>query len=394
MKKKILFVMNNLNCGGAEKALVSLMQNIDYSNYEVDLYLFKHEGLFLKQLPKEVTLLKAPLEYVFFDMPFFKALLLSLKMGRLDIFFGRIGVTYVYKSINSASAKEQKAWNYISKCIPKIDKKYDLSVGYLQRMPNYFCVDKTNAVKKVGFVHNDYEKLKMDISIDSYYMNQLDAILTVSETCEAILMKTFPQHSHKIAVMFNIVSPKIIQTLSNAAVTMDTGLKTIVTVGRLNKQKGYELSIEACGILKKQGIIVKWYVLGDGEERATLEMLIKEHDVEENFILLGIVENPYPYIKQATIYVQTSRFEGKSIAIDEAKILDKPIVVTNFETVFDQIESEINGIIVPMIPTEIANGIRRLFEDTPLRDNLVANLRKEKKGNESEIEVFYKMIEN
>ncbi len=394
MKKKILFVMNNLNCGGAEKALVSLMQNIDYSNYEVDLYLFKHEGLFLKQIPNEVTLLKAPLEYAFFDMPFFKALLLALKIGRLDIFFGRIGVTFVYKSRNSASAKEQKAWNYISRCIPKMKKKYDLSVGYLQRMPNYFCVDKTNAVKKVGFIHNDYEKLKMDISIDSYYMNKLDAILTVSETCKAILIKTFPQHINKIAVMFNIVSPKTILSLSNETVVLDPVLKTIVTVGRLNKQKGYELAIEACGILKKQGIAVKWYVLGDGEERVALEMLIIEHDVEESFILLGIIENPYPYIKQADVYLQTSRFEGKSIAIDEAKILDKPIVVTNFETVFDQIETEVNGLIVSMIPEEIAKGIKRVFEETTLRDKLVANLKKEKKGNESEMKVFYSLFKN
>ena len=109
--------MNNLNCGGAEKALISLLQTIDYSQYDVDLFLFKHEGVFLNQVPKEVTLLPEPLEYKFFDGPFKKTIIQTLKIKRFDILFARIAMSLIYKSNNSISVKEQKAWKYISKCI-------------------------------------------------------------------------------------------------------------------------------------------------------------------------------------------------------------------------------------------------------------------------------------
>ena len=88
----------------------------------------------------------------------------------------------------------------------------------------------------------------------------------------------------------------------------------------------FDIAIKAAAILVKKGYTIKWYVLGEGEERNTLEQSIKEHNLIANFILLGIKENPYPYINNATIYVQPSRFEGKSLAIDEAKILHKPIL--------------------------------------------------------------------
>jgi glycosyltransferase involved in cell wall biosynthesis len=392
MKKKILFVMNNLNCGGAEKALISLLQTINYTKYEVDLYLFKHEGVFLSQIPKEVFLLPEPAEYKFFDMSFKKAIIESLKMGRFDIIRARIAMTIIYKSKNSISIKEQKAWKYISNCIPKLKKKYDLAVGYLQRTPNYFCVDNTDAKVKVGFVHNDYEKLKMDSTIDAYYINKMQKVFTVSETCKEILIDFFPQFSNKFDVMYNIVSPKTIISLSNEDIKIDSNIKTIVTVGRLNKQKGYELAIEACSILKKRGLKFQWLVLGDGEERNGLELLISKFDVKDCFILKGIIENPYPYIKLASVYVQPSRFEGKSIAIDEAKILQKPIVVTNFSTAKDQITNEVNGLIVDMNALSLAEGILKMDVETDLKNKLISNLASEPMGNESEIEKIYEIV--
>jgi glycosyltransferase involved in cell wall biosynthesis len=167
----------------------------------------------------------------------------------------------------------------------------------------------------------------------------------------------------------------------------------IVSVGRLNYQKGFDIAIEACKQLKKDGYDFVWNILGEGEERGKLEKMIKEYHLEDMFILGGIKENPYPYIKQADIYVQPSRFEGKSIAIDEAKILNKPILVTNFSTAKDQINDQINGLIVDMNPECIYNGIKQLIDSDELRRKLSQNLSNEELGTEKEIEKLYKMFD-
>lgn len=392
-KKNILLIMNNLNCGGAEKALISLLQTFDYSLYTVELLLFKKEGLFLNQIPSQVTLLNEPPEFKYFDMALSKAVFESLKKGRLDIVVNRIIAAYIFKTEKNSTVREQRVWKYLKNCLQPISKKYDAAIGFLEKNPNYFCVDKVTATVKIGFVHNDYQKLKMATSIDDYYFDKLHYIATVSEECLASLQRSFPSITEKFMVIGNISSPNVIKKLSNEKCEpLFDGLK-FVTVGRLFEQKGHDLAILAAKIFKTTtSHDFRWYILGDGELKLPLEKLIKENGLQENFIFLGIVENPYPYVKQATIYIQPSRFEGKSVAIDEAKILQKTILVTDFSSVKDQISSEINGYIVAMNPQAIADGMIKLINDTDLQHKLMLNLSNETIGNEAEIEKIYALI--
>jgi glycosyltransferase involved in cell wall biosynthesis len=392
MKKKVLFVMNNLWCGGAEKALISLLETIDYSKYDVDLFLFKHEGLFLSNLPKQVNLLAEPAEYKYYDMPIKTAVLDCLKNGKWDVALYRVLAGTIYKSEKNKIRCEQRVWKYISKSLKNINMKYDVAVGYLEKNPIYFCIDKVNAANRIGFIHNDYDKLGMDPTLDQPYFDKLDHVVTVSEECGNILKRRFPMHSHKVDVMHNIVSPTAIHKLSKEQIVMnDTEIK-LVSVGRLNYQKGFELAIDSCKMLIQAGYSVKWYIIGEGEERVKLEKMIKEQGLEGLFILLGIKENPYPYIKEADIYVQTSRFEGKSIAIDEAKILQKPIVVTNFNTAKDQINNLENGIIVDMTAESISEVIKTLIDNEDLRRQFKFNLSNEHLGTEDEIHKLYALF--
>ena len=195
--------------------------------------------------------------------------------------------------------------------------------------------------------------------------------------------------------MHNIVSDKAIKKLSLEKVTDVQFNKediNIVSVGRLNYQKGFEMAIEACSILKEKGYKIKWNIVGDGEERSNLERLINKFNVKDEFKLLGIRENPYPYVAKSDIYVQPSRFEGKAIAIDEAKILNKPIVLTNFSTAKDQIENKINGLICDMNSYSLASEIEGLIIGSELKNNIVKNLMEEKLGNEDEIMKLYDVI--
>jgi glycosyltransferase involved in cell wall biosynthesis len=160
----------------------------------------------------------------------------------------------------------------------------------------------------------------------------------------------------------------------------------------LSTEKGIDLAVETCKILVKNKPKIKWFVVGDGPERENLEQKIRENNLENNFFLLGLKENPYGFLNQCTIYVQPSRYEGKSIAVDEAKILKKPIVVTNFSTAKDQICSEENGIITEMNSNALANSILHLIENRELMEKFSLNLGCEKLGTEDEIHKLYDLI--
>lgn len=394
MKKKILFIINNLNCGGAEKALISLLEEMDYSRFDVDLFLFKQEGMFMKSIPKEVNLLPEQENYKCFDMCLVKAAKELIKKADGKVLINRLKFKFLLKADNS-SEYEQKGWRYVSSAFKKLEKKYDVAIGYLEKNPIYFCVDKVIAKKKIGWIHSDYKKLEMNKSIDVIYLEKLDYIFTVSNECKNVFIDEFSEFRNKIRVMHNIVSSKNIIKLSKEKVddiAGDNKKINIISVGRLSYPKGFEYAIEACRCLVEKEYPIYWIIIGEGEDRSKLQCLINKYNLNENMKLVGIRENPYPYIKKSDIYVQSSRFEGKSIAIDEAKILKKPIVVTNFSTVKDQIADRINGLIVEMNGEDVARGIEEIITNKSLKDALVSNLGNESLGNENEIYSLYEVM--
>ncbi|UVI31534.1 glycosyltransferase [Paenibacillus spongiae] len=392
MKKNLLFVMNNLNCGGAEKALIALLNTIDYSAYTVDLLLFRREGIFLADVPKQVNLLEEPQDYSYFNMPIKAAIKDCVHKRRFDVAIARACAAFIFRSEKNRVRCEQRVWKYLSKALPSLSKQYDAAIGYLEKNPIYFCIEKVNATKKIGFIHNDYDQLGMDPSIDRSYFEQLDNIVTVSEGCVKVLKDRFPMFEPKIKLMYNIVSPDVIKRLSQRKVDLRHKGISIVSVGRLHYQKGFEMAVEACAMLIEDGYDIKWYVVGEGDEREKLERLIKERKLEAAFILTGVKDNPYPYIRQCDIYVQTSLFEGHCLTITEAKILKRPIVSTDFNVIHAQIQNEKNGLIVKQDPASIFEGIKRLISDKELRDSFEHHLSKEHLGTESEIEKLYQFI--
>ncbi|MDB8558406.1 glycosyltransferase [Turicibacter sanguinis] len=394
MKKKILFVMNNLNCGGAEKALVSLLNEIDFELYEVDLFLFKKEGIFLSLVPSQVKIIEPFKEYEYFDMPIKIACKQLIKQKKYTLLFSRIWFGKTMRGENVGTIAEQKCWKFVKKSFKSLDKQYDLAVGYLEKNPIYFCIDFVKANKKIGFIHNDYKKLKLDKILDYPYLEKLDYIFTVSSTCVEILHQIFPEFKEKCKLMHNILPIKLIQELSNREfeknILKDSCIN-IVSVGRLAPQKGYELSVQACSILRDRGYSINWVVIGEGLERDNLERLIQEHNIQNTMHLIGIKENPYPYIKMCDIFVQTSLFEGKSIAIDEAKVLEKAIVATNFPTVYDQLIDKKTGMICEMNPNSVANKIEELINNRLLKLQLETNL-KNIDFTSSEIDILLKCV--
>ncbi|NOU97339.1 glycosyltransferase [Paenibacillus sp. LMG 31456] len=396
MKKNLLFIMPNLTSGGGEKSLITLLSKIDYNLYNVDLFLLYHSGLFLEFIPKEVRLIPISENFELFTLPLFQAFKKLLFKGNVSLAYNRLMFSLRYRNISNVSQREQYNWKYLAKSLTKIEKRYDVAIGFLEKTASYYCIDKVDAAKKIGWVHIDYDQLGMDPQFDHKYFEQMDSIVTVSEECALILKNRFPDLKNKVKVIYNIVSPTMIYQMANQDNIDVYNRKedefNILSIGRLHYQKAFEIAIEACKRLIDRGYKIKWNIIGDGEEREKLTHLIHANHLQNHFKLLGLKSNPYPYLMQADIYAQTSRFEGKSIAIDEAKILNKPIIVTNFNTAKDQIKDGTDGLIVDMNADAMAAGIEKLIKDTSLRNKLSLNLASLKLGTEEEINKFYNLL--
>lgn len=394
MKKDILFVIPSLDAGGAEKSLISLLSVIDYSLYNVDLILLNKKGLFLNLLPNQVNILDIEGDYKLFTSDSKTFFIKAFRKFKLKLIVNRISYTLKNNLIKNKAVAEQKSWKNLRTAIPTIKKKYEAAIGYLEKSSLYFVVDCIEADKKMGFIHNDYQKLGLKSSIDKPFFDKMTYLITVSDKCVSSLKKVFPSIQNKVKLMHNIVSEKLINKLANEFIPAEFKCQNfnILSIGRLHPQKGFDYAIEACYLIKKKGHNVKWFIIGEGDERELLESKIKEYQLQDNMFLIGLKENPYPYIKYANLYAQPSRYEGKSIAIDEAKILKKPILVTNFSTVSDQIINGTNGLICEMSPESIAKALSELLTNEKILNHYTSNLINEHLSNENEIYKLYNFI--
>lgn len=395
MKKNVLFIIPSLGAGGGEKGLINLLTQIDFDKYNVDLFLLNHEGLFMDFIPKQVNILDVKDNLKIFNMGLKESIFKYLSRGKIGLVYSRLMFCLVNRFNKNIGVAEQYSFKYLRKAIGLIDKKYDVAIGYLEKTSNYICIDCIQANKKIGWIHTDYVKLNLDRKFDKRYFEKCNYIITVSEECKNSLVNNFNSLGNKIKVIKNIVSPTIIKKMAqeNIDIFIDKKETNIVSVGRLSYEKGFDIAIKACKILIDNGLKVRWYLVGEGNERNKLEDLIVEKNLQDNFILLGAKSNPYKYINMADIYVQPSRFEGKSIAMDEAKILCKPIVATNFTTVRDQINDKVDGIITEMNEESLANGISELINDSNLKTEIETNLNNMNLGTEEEVFNLYELLE-
>ncbi len=390
MKKKLLFIMPALGSGGAEKALITLLNLFDYSRYDVDLFLFRRQGLFLPNVPEQVNIIDGGNDYALFDGSASACIKANVKKLKFSSAANRIKYA---KAL--AGGNKEAVWSCIKKALAKTDKHYDVAVAYLEGNSVYYCVDCVDADVKIGYVHNDYNKLGLDKDFDRPYFEKLDYLVSVSDKCVNVLKENFPDLQQKIKLMLNIVSPTILDSLGkkDAAEYEGKDSKILLTVGRLSQQKGYDMAVEAAKILSDKGYNLKWFAIGKGELTEQIGSRIKELHLEDKFILLGERANPYPYIRNCDIYVQPSYFEGKSIAVDEAKIFAKPIVCTKFPTVYDQLTDGKTALLAEINAQSIAEKTETLLNSEELCKTLSENLKKEKAGNEEEIDKFYTLLE-
>ena len=392
--KSILFVIPTMRMGGAEKALVSLLKALDPNRCNIDLLLFEAGGVLQSELPDYVNVTEADAvtRGMVLEMRYFLGDV--IKSGAVGAAIDRIRITLNSK-INAKLGKASVfSWGVIEKHMPKLEKHYDVAFGFLEGFTDFYIIDKVDADKKIGWIHTDMSKRVLPVQELELY-KKFDALATISELCKDTFIKLLPEIEDRISVVENIVLAEDI--ISKAKEPLDAQWdknKThIVTVGRLEYAKGIDVGVKVCKILKEHGIEICWHVYGDGSMRDEISQMINENGLDEHYVLEGLTANPYPYINAADILVQPSRWEGKSVVLDEAKILGKAIVTTAYPSVTDQIADGITGIITGMEPEEIADGIERVLADGKFRKELERNCANEENRSIKALNRFYDLVE-
>lgn len=395
VKKSILFVIDSLHCAGAEKSLITLLSLIDYTRFDVSLQLIGYGGALEKLIPKEVKLLKSFSYMQFTELSFKKGIDWALKNHKFSYVWARMKYSWAIRKKQCFNPEKARIWwQSNAKVIEENPIEYDYAISYAQGVPTFYVVDKVKAKKKFAWVNVSYRLQGEDRTFQRRYYEQYKKIVTVSQSAREVFLETFPEFKKKIEVIYDINSSSFITQMANLEGGYNdkfNGIR-ILTIGRLAHQKGYEMAIESCKQLKERGVNFRWYALGIGPLKEKIQSYIKQNHLEDTFILLGVDPNPYPYIKQCDIYVQTSRYEGFGLAIAEARMLNKPVVTTNFDAVYNQMVQEKNGLVVDMNAEAITEGIIRMIEDHKLKQEIMDYLMTEKKGNEEEIEKFYTLL--
>lgn len=393
--KKILFMCINMNIGGTEKALLTMLNEIDDSKYDITLLMLEEYGGFLNEIPSFVKV-KYVDEYKsikpFVNEP--PKILIKRLIKNEEYLIGLS--TLLNYSISKITNNISYYYKYILKNVKKIDEEYDLAVAYAGPMDfiTYFVLNKIKAKKKVQWIHFDITKIGFNKKFAKRNYKKFDKIFVVSEEGKEKLINLIPALNNKVEAFFNIISCNLIENMSKNEKSFDDlfdGVR-ILTVGRLSKEKGQELTINVLARLKNQGYKVRWYCIGDGPEKDNYRNRIKRLDIENDYILLGSKLNPYPFMKDCDIYVQPSKHEGYCITLGEARCFDNPIVTTNFTGANEQIKNEITGLVCDISEQGIYQAIKRLLDNKELYKDIRSNLSNEIVDSTNEISKLEKLV--
>ncbi|MDR7073362.1 glycosyltransferase [Fictibacillus barbaricus] len=377
MKKKILFMVINMNVGGTEKALLNMISEMPREEFDITILMLEKYGGFLDLIPKDVQV--KYLEGYNKIKPILNKPPKTTAWNLINE--GKVlnGLYLLILHFTSKLIKDRSIiFKYILKNIPDFKNDFDIAVAYAGPMDfiSYFIVKKIKAKKKIQWIHFDITKIGFNKHFASKIYNKFDQIFVVSKEAKNKLINAVPTIKGKTDIFFNMVSKNEVFKQSKEGTGFNDNFEgeRILTVGRLTNEKGQDLAIKVLVRLIKNGYNVRWYCLGEGSSRTEYEKLIAENNLQNNFILLGSNPNPYPFIDQCDIYVQPSRYEGYCISLIEARILKKPIVTTNVNGVNEQIKNGVTGLVVKIDENELYVAVSKLLKDHKLRNILCSNL--------------------
>lgn len=376
--KKIAFFVQWMLCGGVENTLITLCDKLDKKIYEITIYVIVEKGEFIDKIPMGVKLIQIPMSSdIRESIP-----VGGIKIACREAIYQRKYVEATKMIINRILINDKfSELNCQKSKIPHLDKKYDIAVNYHIHSPFlvWYLAERVQAKKKYTWIHNDFTTTNYQINDLKVYLNKIDLFFCVSNKLKEEFEQICPQYVDKTIVAKNIIPIKRIQQLGNEFYPLEYPKNKfiILTVGRIEKRKGYDIAVAVADELKKSGYEFEWYIIGDGTEKNKIEKMITKKKLTDCIHLLGVKGNPYPYFKNCDLYVQTSRHEGYVTTVTEAKIFSRPIICTNVSGANEQILSGYTGDVVEVSAKKIEDKIKYLIENNEKRKMYTENLQKE-----------------
>lgn len=375
--KKLLFLHFTLRQkGGIERALVNLLRALPAEQYDISLQLMEHGGWFFDRLPPHVRILPPLWQYGPYSGERMAALR-ACGMEQAAAIRERVRTRNLERLAQGAADGELQHgnWRELRELCTGIPGEYDVAVAFFDTLPLKLCGEKVKARRKIGWVHADYHHYPIPAEHQRGYFARMDAIVCVTPRNAAAFREIFPELEDRVVCLPNLNHREEILEQAAAFVPVEYEPDTfnIFTAARLCKEKAVDWIVEAAAILKGEGLRFRWYLAGtDGDLPA--RDLAAAARVEDVVIFLGPLDNPYPHMLHCDLYVQPSRTEGKPIAVEEAKILRRPILLTRYSSAEESVTDGVDGMLCGMAPAAIADAVRTLAADKPLRDRLAAGI--------------------
>lgn len=400
--------MHYMELGGAESALLGLLQAHDPERADIDLFLYAHRGELLEFIPVEkVNLMYEMAEYSLLETPIVDV----LKRGYIKLAHARMmgrQETERYAKKNTKGLDDFTGFIYQQKrtlpLLPAINPtvEYDLAISFMT--PHFIVLDKVRAKKKLGWIHTDYTNVFLNKEMELAMWGRLDYVASISEEVGNKFCEVFPSLRDKIIPIENILSSVFMHHRAEEFVPSDIvaekGIFNLLSIGRYCYPKRFDEVGTICKLVNQHlkdlnsGVQVRWYTIGYGsaEEEEKMRANIEKEGMKDWIVTLGKRTNPYPYIKACDMYVQPSRYEGKSITVREAQILGKPVAVSNYPTASSQVITGVDGLIVPWNIEEGAKAIAEFVVNTSLQKSIKDYLSTHNFSNEQEIEKIYNLL--
>ncbi len=395
-KKKILFSIHYLELGGAEKSLIALLKALPKEKFAIDLFVYRHSGELMNEIPPQVRLLDEIGSYAAVEKPL-KRVLFS-RYWKIGIARIRAKIKHKRYARSCKTGPDYSIFQYIANevtpLLPPIGRNetYDLAASYL--LFHNIVLEKVKAKQKWAWIHTDYSSICINRELEEPVWGKYDRIISISDEVTHAFLSIFPSLKEKILKIENMIDVEGIKEKSLEKINegkKEDGTIHICSIGRFCDAKNFDNAVWMCKYLHEMDLNVKWYIIGYGNDEQKIRDEIEKAHMEDSFILLGKKTNPYPYIKACDIYIQPSRYEGKSITVQEAQVLCKPVIITRYPTSSSQITDGVDGIIVPLDNKKAAEGIANLIQDKDLQQKIIENLH-QKKYNQEQISIFEKVV--
>lgn len=400
-KPRIFISIHYLEIGGAETSLIGLLQALDPERVEVDLFVHDHRGEMMPFIPQWVNLLPEIPEYAGIERPMIEV----LKKGHIQLLLARLIARWQFQQyVRKNHPKDGSSLfgyigKYVTPILPSLHRygTYDLAISFLT--PHNIVLEKVQAKKKICWIHTDYTNIDVNAALELPVWAGYDYIASISEEVGKGFCQVFPSLQSKLIEIENILSPAFIRKRAQEGglpQDMPTSPQeiTLLTIGRYCYAKKMEEIPILCRLLREKGLSAKWYIIGFGSSDTDIRQAIQQEGMQKHVVLLGKRTNPYPYIAACDWYIQPSRYEGKSVVVREAQILQKPVIITAYPTAASQIKDGVDGVIVPLPVEACAEAMAKAIQDTKLQAQIIEHLRTHDYGNEKEVEKIYQIIES